>query len=229
MTHYKPIFRFCGSFLGLWLLIFGVATAQKKDTIQVPKESIRFAGIRLGINLVPPLTAILDKNYRFYEASAEVMLGKKYTLTGEFGAGSAQRMGTDYQTSGAYWRIGADYNLWHRDSKQLDSWFLIGLRYGQAIFDYDLNTEIDNPYWGDTPFSASESGLSAGWLEAVFSVRAKLFQNFHIAPMVKWKFLVHQSTPAQIEKANYFPGYGPQVGMKIEIGYQLFYTIGKTK
>lgn len=214
--------------LFIFFPLFILAQEPKKDTLQDStkvREKLKIDGLRVGFDVVQPAITFLDKDIFQLEANSELIFNNKYFLCFDIGMAQIKRFGENYENKGTYFRIGADYNFWHEDLKKTGGILAMGLRYAFANFQHQLAYEIENPYW-NTPTSGeiSEKNLRVHWIELNFTMKARLFKNLVMGPVVHWAFRLNQ--PNSILPVNDIPGFGIFNGTRINVGYQFLYQIG---
>jgi hypothetical protein len=223
MFFLKPIL-----FLLILLHYFLPLQAQKKDTLQPkkPKEPLRLTGIRVGFDLVPPIISFADPDFVNYEATAEILLGNKYFLTGDIGTATTKRVGEnyDYTNQGSYIRLGGDYYLKTNSLKKVGGMASFGFRYGFASFQQQLAYQFDNDYWGGIQDNFTDRNLTAHWLELVGTLRASIFKNLFFGPILRIKFRIAVSKTSLLDIQD-IPGYGINNFARFQPGYQLVYQI----
>jgi hypothetical protein len=195
----------------------------KKRNIDIPP----FAGFRLGLDIVPSAINIFDQDILSLEASTEILLGNKYAIAGDIGYTTIDRGRKagqyQYQVTGSYIRVGADYNMWHQDRFLVGGIFTIGLRYGLAIFNQKFNYQLNSPYFlNQQSGESNQNNLSGHWIEIVSNMRARITKNVLMGPVVRLKFKVAGSQ-TNLVKINDIPGYGFNQGFQFGIGYYLMY------
>jgi hypothetical protein len=201
--------------------------AQKKDSLRPkPKEPLQLTGIRVGLDIVPPIISLFDSDFINYEATAEILLGNNYFLTGDIGTATTKRVGEnyDYTNQGSYVRLGADYYVKTNSLKKVGGMASIGFRYGLASFQQQLTYQFDNDYWGEIQNNFTDRNLSAHWLELVGNLRASIFKNLFFGPTLRLKFRVAVSK-TDLLNVHDIPGYGINNFARIQPGYHLVYQI----
>ncbi|MCU0444305.1 MAG: DUF6048 family protein [Microscillaceae bacterium] len=220
--------RIC-TITGLWLAFFSISWAQKKDSTQLktkPKEPLQITGIRVGLDIVPPIISWADPEVINYEATAEILLGNKYFLTGELGNATTKRQAEnyDYTSRGFYLRLGGDYYLKAANLGKVGGMASLGFRYGLASFQQQLRYQTSNDYWGNQQTQLTDRNLRAHWLEVVGNFRASIFKNLFFGPTLRLKFRIAVSKTDLLNVQD-IPGYGINNFARIQPGYQIVYQI----
>lgn len=193
-------------------------------------KPLRFAGIRLGSDILPTAFALLDENRTSYQGTLEVLLNNKYSIELSGGVEETIRRGSGeyrYTSSGNYGRIGINYNLLHKKTE--DDVIYVGLHFGYAQFDHDITYTILNQL-GDVTQQLAEKQLTGSWLEFNFGFRIELFKNLYMGPMFRIKAKLTGSEGELLTPSD-IPGYGSNNGANFNFGYHLMYRLpfGKTK
>lgn len=245
-------FKLCISiFCCLFLLTTPVVGQDKKrdkkkdnpnDTIIYPL----FDGISIGYDILGPINKAYNKKYLTHEISIDVSLKNRYFPVLELGYGSANKWsdhGIHYKSKAPYFRIGADYNFFHKKAhKHILS---LGFRYGYSSFDYDIkNLPLDDDVWGNDvienpsinddiwggSISLDKTRLSSSmhWLEFVLGVRTSIYKNLQMAITFRMKYRV------SIERNPhgdpwYIPGFGNYDNSRAGINYSIIYRIPGSK
>lgn len=194
----------------------------KRDTSYRP---LRFAGIRFGADVLPTMFGVLNDNLESYQGTFEVLLNNKYFIELSGGIDHVTRKGVSnytYRSKGMYGRIGVNYNMLHRKSK--DDAIYVGLHFGYAQFDNQINYQINNTVTGNVDRQITEKQLSGAWLEGNFGFKVELFKNFYMGPMFRVKFKLGGSKGELLEP-NDIPGYGVNNGGNFAFGYHLLYRL----
>jgi len=203
---------------------------KRKRAADTTWKPIRIAGVRLGSDILPTAFAQFDENRTSYQGTFEVLLNNKYSIELSGGVDEVIRRGSgeyQYTSSGAYGRVGINYNLLHKKSD--DDVIYVGLHYGYAQFDHNITYTIVNPL-GDVTQQLTESQLTGSWLEFNFGFRIELFKNLYMGPMFRIKAKLTGSE-GEFITPNDIPGYGVNNGANFNFGYHLMYRIpfGKSK
>ncbi|MDX2302359.1 MAG: DUF6048 family protein [Microscillaceae bacterium] len=222
----------------LSILVLHQVSAQ--DTTSIKNESMprppknkdiwKIKGFRVGLDLVPPLIFAFDQDFRNLEASGELILGNRFFLTADLGIDRTIRQGDShrYQSSGSYFRVGMDYNLWHKNKSGVGAIFSLGLHLGLASFKHSLVYSVNSAYWEPAEGELTVGGLSASWLEIKSGLKAKIAPNLYMGPIARMRigFSSRQSKGLEIHD---IPGFGLNIPSKIRVGYQLLYQIPFSK
>lgn len=202
---------------------------QPADTAAMAKEEtkekpdFRPEAIRVGIDLSRLLINVTDPDQTSYELNADLSL-HKYLLSADWGTATNHHFadGLDYQTSGRFFRAGADINF-IPESKNRNAFFL-GLRFGRSNFEEKLNTTHFIPGW-DTLSVNPERRATARWFEGVGGLRARVWNNFYLGYTLRYKFGLKAKNENSFI-AYEVPGFGVAGdGNKFSFSYHLLYRI----
>ncbi len=210
--------------LGLGIAPY-TACAQVSDTTKVPLLQ-PVAGIRIGVDAFNLALQTVESDRSFWSVEAEVLLGNRLFLAAEYGQASVQRLGLgyNYESEGQFFRLGLDYNFWYRDKKGLGALFTGGIRYGLASFDQSLFFEGSSTYWESFNGDIQDEGLRAQWVEAVFSLRGRLFNYLYIGPFLSVMAQL-QSPQENLVEVNDIPAFGQNQALQIRVGYSVQFLI----
>ena len=153
----------------------------------------------------------------------------KYTFNVEFGREKRILENTmaNYEASGSYFRVGPDVNFLFRDPDGSALYF--GARYGRTTFSDELTYILNDPFWGTSEETLSNSDLSAGWGEAVAGMRVKLFQAVWFGFTGRFKFGVKTFEENRLIP-QYVPGYGrADLQTTWEFNYWLIFRLPLSK
>lgn len=213
------------SLISLWLglgLFSGLAqNTQSPDSTKVPLIQ-PIVGLRVGTDAFNLALQTFQSDRSFWALEAELLLGNRIFIAGELGQASVQRqgLGYNYRSEGEFFRVGLDYNFWYLDKKRLGAIFSGGFRYGLASFEQDLFFEGSSTYWEAFDGNVQDKGLSAQWVEAVFSLRGRLFNYLYLGPFVTIMAKV-QSPKESIVEINDIPGFGQNQFFQFRVGYSI--------
>ena len=204
------------------------ATTKKTDTIDPVKKN-RY-GVRVGVDLYRLTKSFYDSNYNGIEFVGDYRITKKYYLAAELGSedkiSEDDRLNTT--TRGAYLKVGFDYNA-YENWLDMENIISIGLRGGFSAFNQELNSYKiynPNPYWGEMPWTDSGekfNGLSAGWIEVVLGVKAKVYNNIFVGFSLRFNTLVYDKKPSDNFENLYIPGFNRTYDGNFGAGFN--YTI----
>jgi hypothetical protein len=191
----------------------GVQYQDTKDSAQIALEKKPLPlleGISVSADL---LGAIMYEvaHYGQLEGAVRFNLKGVYFPTVELGLGHSDYTNdaTDlhYKTNSPYIRIGCDYNF--VKDKRSGNRILAGLRYGFSKIKYDLSgPDLVDPVWGtSSPYSFKSLDANCSWLDLVFGLEAKIWDNFHIGWSIRYRIRTSQKK-SNIGQAWYVPGYG---------------------
>ncbi len=196
-----------------FLLVANLLRAQSADTLITP-------GVRLGIDMVGPLSSALSPIPLAIEGSLDANIGRWYAVLEGGGARYTHRLSNfDYTSTGGFGRIGFDLS-----TSRNDDMIFFGLRYAQSRLT-DRFTQIQVPanYWPALSLSQPERALRAQWVEIVGGTRVRitprLFTGFTMRFQVRLDFDMEAPT-----KPYRIPGFGASdVGSSAAFQYYLYY------
>jgi hypothetical protein len=145
---------------------------------------------------------------RQVEVMADASFGdNRYFLTADIGYWEANRVkpssinrkavnGFQYENTGAYFRVGFEYNLMRRyfNNESLT----VGVRYGQAFFGHTLKYSfVNDSLWNVKVDTAApppngvmmQRGLSANWFELTTGLRVNIWKNIFVGYTIRLMFL----------------------------------------
>lgn len=182
--------------------------------------------LRLGLDIVPPLVFAFEQDARDFSINGELSFNSLFQMS--FDLGQARRIrpgeGHIYQSEGFYFRIGLDYNLWHKNTSGAGALFNLGIYYGLAQFKHQLSFQRAGTYWEGIDQDLEASGLQRGWLEIRSSLKAKIGKNFFFGPLARLMIGLGTEDDAPLT-INDVPGYGLNNRVKLRAGYLFLYQI----
>jgi hypothetical protein len=198
-------------FLFIFPLILSARIPQAEDSITVKKNSRHLLdGVRISYDLGKRLWASY-KNGRIDQVSFFLSRGKH--IAG-FYYGNEQMPYVSpryvFSVTGNYFKLEYAYNFfdnWPGMRNEID----LGIRYGQARFDYFLTSyELTPAFPGYTAVHVQTAReynrLKASWIEASVNVRAEIFKGFFLDLSVSGKYFLNGSKPDNFSLI-YIPGF----------------------
>jgi hypothetical protein len=191
----------------LVLLAFTCVGQEKEaDNDSVTVKDFIPTGVRIGTDALALIKTAYDERYSGWELNAEVDF-HRYFLAVDMG--NWQRdLSSDqgrYTNKGTYFRIGPDVNFLHREADKNVLFF--GARYARSVFSEDFFTTIDDPVWGTTEGTFSNSDAKARWFELTGGLRVRVWKIVWLGYTARFKFgLGTSDTPAMLPYD--IPGYG---------------------
>lgn len=188
------------------------------------KFSIVPYGIRVGIDILELGLTLADEDVERYGINADIDI---YKFLVQFDAGYARRARVndliEYRSRGYYYRIGIDYNLMFFDDDK--STIFTGLRYGRSFsYDDELKYVLSDSTYGAAGVEAENTNASANWLEANIGVKAKIWRNFYMGFIGRFKFRLRANT-AELSSFD-IPGFGRTDNTNIvAFNYYIWYRI----
>lgn len=186
---------------------------QPTKYVEVKEEKqqlVFFQGFTLSGDVYGPAAYSLS-DYGWVEGALRLNLKNTYFPIVEAGYGSCEKSefntSITYKAKAPYARVGLDFNL--LKNKFQDNRLYAGFRYGLSKFKYDMSgPAIDDPIWGGSePFSISDIDCTSQWGEVVFGVEVKMYKNFHMGWLLRYKREL-SSTKSDNAKPACIPGYG---------------------
>ncbi|MFK5982077.1 MAG: DUF6048 family protein [Flavobacteriaceae bacterium] len=210
----RHILLFCIS-----LLIFtSIGTAQEKETVvndSIVNDTLvknNKYGLRLGIDLARPVRTLANEDFTGFEIMADYRISKRFYIAVELGNDNNNQIEENLvsSTKGSYAKIGFDYDFYNNWAGMNNS-IMAGLRYGFSTFDQELNSF--GVYTGDPIFpgtiieeTINYDGLTAHWIEFVFSVKTEIFNNLFLSISLQLKNKVSEDIPENFGNL-YIPGF----------------------
>lgn len=211
------------------LLSFSNAIAQQNDSIPKTKLVHR---LRLGVDLSKPIIAAFNSDYQGMEFVADYKLKNRIYLAGEYGfeTRTLNETSFSYTTTGSFFKIGADYNIYD-NLIGMDNMIFFGLRYGHSSFSHTLenySTNTTGQYWptnnNNNPIAFDN--LSLDWIGLSLGLKTEIYANIFLGASLQLNRLVSQTAPSNF-KNLYAPGYN-RVGLNdlnVSFNYTISYSI----
>lgn len=178
---------------------------------------------RIGLDVSRLVVQVVEPGVRFYEVNGDLQFGR-YFLAADFGTGKQlwETDGLDYQTSGSYFRLGADVNFIPENKE--GNLLYVGLRYAHSNYTEQLSTTLVDPLFGSLPI-ALDRQASGRWLEGVAGMKARVWKQLFLGYTLRYKFgLKTQDTGTYASYA--VPGFGKVgEGNAFSFNYHIFYRI----
>ncbi len=213
--------------LGWGQQVHKAAPAQKIAEEKVPL----YQGLSVEWEVAGLASSLLGGDIFYTEVAIRANLKNRFLPVAEIGYGKADAIndGNDlhYKTSSPYFRIGIDYNIFHKKT-HLPGYIYVGLRYGMSSFSYDVDGPdmTDQNYGGVyvVPYSFTGVNSSAKWVEAVFGLKVKIYKGFCMGWSVRYKRRISVE-----EHENsipwYMPGFGENGTSSLNLMYNLIYNL----
>ena len=206
-------------------------TKDKADKKDEEKKVSFYQGTSIGLEIAGMASYALGSDILNSDIQIQSNLLNKYFPVVEVGMGKTDctNDGTDihYKTSAPYFRVGVDYNFFHKKS-YLPGVLLLGLRYGFSSFSYDVSgpTMTDPNYGGiiEIPFSYEGQKSKGHWIEAVVGLKAKIYRGFCMGWSIRYKRRI-SVTKHENTEAWYIPGFGKNAGSSFNLSYHLIYNL----
>ena len=215
----------------LLLLISFCGFAQDTELPESEIDSLRQTnwGFRVGINILPPLVSIIDKDDQGLEIIADYRFKQNWYLAAELGRESyfGSEDFFDYNTKGNFAKIGVNYNAYN-NWLDMNNEIFIGGRYGFANFTQKVtevtyyNSGTYFPDYAFNPQSAQSDRLNAHWFEMVAGLKVETFKNLFLGVQVAFSKIITEDQPEGFENL-FVPGIG-RTSVN-NIGTRFSYTI----
>lgn len=169
-----------------------------------------FQGFTLSADLYGPVSYLIS-DYGTFEGALRLNLKNTYLPIFELGYGKCktkdENTKIEYSTEAPYMRIGVDFNL--LKDKYQDNRLYFGARYGLSNFKYNISgPEMTDPIWGGSgAFSVDNISCTSHWAEVVFGAEVKMWKNFHMGWLVRYKMEM-KSSHSDNSRPSCIPGYG---------------------
>lgn len=141
-------------------------------SFRLPINSFSFHA-EIGKTLVN--TALLDGR-SFQMFGGDIQIFNRFFVTLDIGRESYEIDNNEhyyYKGTGGFWRLGFDYDILSKDG----GYILVGLRYGNAITDFNTSFTLTDDYWGSVQEDIEDFAVSH-WAEAHIGLRAELPLGF---------------------------------------------------
>lgn len=185
------------------LLIIDLQGLTAQDTVLFPLK------IRAGFDIIGPGFYFNDRNNLNLEGFISYDRNEKmaYVLEGGYSDYRYSQYNYDYNSHGAFTRLGVDLNLLRPDKTMGKYWAGVGIRYGLSIFDSEIIAFSHENYWGETVSSVPSKKMTAHFLELAPGVRTEVFKNLSMGWTVRMKFLLSGGGGKHLKPIS-VPGYG---------------------
>ena len=208
------------------------SAAQKVTAPSAADEGPFYRGTAVGVEIAGPISHyILGSDMISSEIQVQTNLKGRYLPVVEIGYGKADKLNDandlHYKTSAPYFRIGMDYNMFHK-KPWLPGYLAVGFRYGTTSFKYDVSgPSMTDPNYGGhitVPFRYEGLKSTASWLELVASIKVNIYRRFHMG------WAVHYKSRIQVKETEntvpwYVPGFGKNAGSSFTLTYNLIYNL----
>jgi hypothetical protein len=141
-------------------------------------------GLRVGFDAMKLATNIIDPQRSAFELNLDLALNK-FLIAADAGWAKVDGVGSNYTylNNGNYLRIGADYNILHRNP--FGNAVFIGLRYGAAKFDEELSHIFQVPTWDILQDVVGTSGVNANWMDVAAGLRVRVRNNLFVGYTIR--------------------------------------------
>lgn len=192
-------------------------------------QSLRISGIRFGIDLQPWIRGLASQERTLYNAHLRVDVNQgnslRFGMLLDYTDSRALLEGDSatYRNDGSTARIGAYLNVLPLDPDY--NMVTIGLAYGRSWFNEGLEGVVSDRLYNDFNVSRSSTGLSAGWVEVVAGMQARIWKQFYAGYNLQLRLFPHFENSDQLQIYE-IPGFG-RASEKSSFGfsYYLLYRI----
>ncbi len=194
------------------LVVSSYGLSAQNDTLTIIPTKDKY-GLRLGVDLLTPVTSMFNSNYSGFEVVADYRISKKHYLAAELGYAEKTTIDDNITSAakGGYLKIGFDYNA-HNNWAGLNNMIYGGLRYAFASFSQELisyNIASVPPVFGSD--SRTEpvlfEDLNAHWGVVVFGVKTEVLNNVYLYLNLQLNYRFADKSPDNFENL-YIPGFG---------------------
>lgn len=193
------------------------------NTLQAQND-FKPLGLRVGFDAMKLATNIIDPQRSAFELNADLALNK-FLIAADAGWAKVDGVGSNYTyfNNGNYLRIGADYNILHRNP--FGNAVFIGLRYGAAKFDEELSHIFQVPTWDILQDVVGTSGVNANWMEVAAGLRVRVRNNLFVGYTIRYRLGANVDTKSAKLQGFEIPGYGNAERGGFGFGYSIMYRI----
>jgi len=199
------------------------------DNLKIYNDSAIFQGINLKLDLFNSIyyLAKTKAQMQTYEIALNVRLKQRFYPTIELGymQGQMDVSATSYIGKGGWTGIGLDFNGLRKNLNQLDA-FLVGIRVGTAVQQYDLlNVPIEDRYWQTNPSTNFTNQFRADcWGEVVAGCHVHIYSGLMMGWYLRLKVLFTRKEDGVSPYPYFIPGFGyrdmTQWGLNYYIGWK---------
>lgn len=193
------------------------------NTLQAQND-FKPLGLRVGFDAMKLASNIIDPQRSAFELNADLGLNK-YLISADAGWAKVDGVGSNYTylNEGNYFRLGADYNILHRNP--FGNALFIGLRYGAAKFDEELIHAFQVPTFDIQQDTVGVSGVNANWMELAAGLRVRVRENLFLGYTIRYRLGASVGTQSTKLQGYEIPGYGKAESGGFSFGYSIMYRI----
>ncbi len=213
------------------ILLTTTSFGQKEEKKKMPKRTdnyIHMPGLRLGVDITRPIQNLWTKGNRYgTEVSADFELKPNLYIAAELGWEKMKMIHDyiDYESSGSYIRLGADYNILGTDGPDDRDMFYLGFRYATGVASQQVNKYVISQYWTDEDGSFGKQSFNSHWMEVLVGLKAEIFNNFYMGWAIRTKIMLYKKD-FDIPPIYFTPGFGKSEGtVTLDFTYAVYYTI----
>jgi hypothetical protein len=207
---------------------FGQQEQEKKLAPKRTDNYIRMKGLRFGMDLTRPFQDLWVKGNRYgTEFSVDMELWPNMFPVFETGYDilKIKTSVIDYKGKGNYSRIGIDYNFLEAQSKKDKDILFIGLRYGFALGNQQVDQYIIDGYWGQTTGRYANQKYFGHWGELLLGIKGEIFHNFYMGWTIRGKFRMNHKN-LELPPVYFIPGFGKaEKSSTLDFTYSVYYNI----
>ncbi len=168
-------------------------------------------GIRLSIDLSPVILLAFDPERVGIGASLDYEFKPNIFAVVEGGLLDyhPDHQSYNYQISGFYTLVGADYNVLKNENRIKNDILFIGLRYGASSFNQKVDNITISNYWGNYVGNFENEQLFGQWAEITGGIKAELYfaKNVFLGWTLRAKILI-SGKDNEVLEPYIIPGYG---------------------
>jgi len=207
---------------------YGQADQEKKLKPKRTDNFIRMKGIRVGMDITRPFQDLWTKGNRYgSEFTFDMELRPNLFPTFESGY-EVMKIKTNYINytgKGSYSKFGFDYNLLQAEHKNDKDMLFIGLRYGFALGNQQVDQYMIDSYRGPVTGHFANQKLFAHWGEFLIGMKGEMFQNFFMGWTIRGKVKMNHKDLG-MPPVYFIPGYGKaEKGFTLDFTYSVYYNI----
>ena len=210
---------------------------EETDTlgVQSPQKGIKYRNrvalnpnrLHIGVDLYPLAVTAVEEDFQGATVHVGLSLADRFWVQADAGYEDNNRQTNsspfyEYQTSGNFFRLGADYNLSYWKSPR-DA-FLMGVHFGYASFDQTVSYSSTNQTWRHIMEEMSAQGVSCTWVEPRFTLQVRAFDRLSMEAVLGLR------VRAGLSGYAVFPNEVPGLGVlksraRLSFGYRLCYAL----
>ncbi len=205
----------------LLLLLVSLSLRAQNDTIFSPR-------LRLGADISGLARFYFEPEIIAWEVAADFEWRKNWFVAAESGALHVDifRETHNYKANGAFFRLGADYNVLQNNMLSDLGIVVVSARYGFGQLSQEAPTVIISmPNWDPFTTDISREPFFAHWFEIGGGIKTRLFGQVFMGWNLRTRFMIHQTTSPGMDPYM-ISGFGKNTGKaSVMVHYYLYYRI----